>query len=258
MLWLIGGTRESGEIAVAMATLCLDCIVTVATEAARGLYPPEVRVLARRLQRTEMGTFLGEHEIAAVVDASHPFAVEVSQGAIAACTTYNIPYLRYERPLSSRAVRDRSSPYVLELESLDALLAGTYLENQRVLLTVGCNSLPRFQPWQRRATLFARILPAVHSLKVALDAGFTPERTLALRPPLSFPLEAALWQHWQISLVVTKASGKAGGEEIKRSVAAQLGIPLIAIQRPAIAYPQQTSDLNAVITFCRQFLKPQD
>ena len=50
-------------------------------------------------------------------------------------------------------------------------------------------------------------------------------------------METALWQQWRISLVVTKASGTAGGEDIKRQVAAKLGIPLIVIARPQIAYP---------------------
>jgi precorrin-6A/cobalt-precorrin-6A reductase len=65
-------------------------------------------------------------------------------------------------------------------------------------------------------------------------------------------LEKALWQQWDISLVVTKASGTAGGEDIKRTVAAQLGIPLIVIDRPVVEYPQQTSDLSVAIEFCRQ------
>ncbi|MDY6783586.1 MAG: cobalt-precorrin-6A reductase [Cyanobacteriota bacterium] len=258
MLWLIGGTQESGEIGAAIASISLPCMVTVATEAAKSLYPPHLPVLARRLQRDEMAAFVRDRSVAAVVDASHPFAVEVSQNAIAVCNANNIPYLRYERPPSSPTVRERAHCNAIELPSFDALLAGNYLENQRVLLTVGCNPLPQFKPWQNRATLFARILPAVNSLKIALDAGFAPDRAIALRPPISPQLEAALWQHWQISVVVTKASGKAGGEDTKRAVAAQLGVPLIAIARPAIAYPQQTSDLNAIITFCCQFLKSQD
>ncbi|MDY7015399.1 MAG: cobalt-precorrin-6A reductase, partial [Cyanobacteriota bacterium] len=237
MLWLIGGTQESREIAAAIASFPLPYIVTVATEAAKRLYPSNTPVLARRLQAAEMVAFLRERGVTAVVDASHPFAVEVSRGAIAACRTDNIPYLRYERPSSLTAIQERNPQTAIALPSFDALLAGSYLENQRAFLTVGCNALPRFKPWQTRATLFARILPAVNSLTMALNAGFAPERIIALRPPISSQLEAALWQQWHISLVVMKASGKAGGEEMKRSLAAQLGIPAIVIARPAIAYP---------------------
>ncbi|HEY9832846.1 MAG TPA: precorrin-6A/cobalt-precorrin-6A reductase, partial [Stenomitos sp.] len=57
--------------------------------------------------------------------------------------------------------------------------------------------------------------------------------------------------HWQISLVVTKASGVAGGEEIKRAVAAELGLPLVVIRRPVVDYPQQTNDFSVALEFCR-------
>jgi precorrin-6A/cobalt-precorrin-6A reductase len=68
-------------------------------------------------------------------------------------------------------------------------------------------------------------------------------------------LEKALWRQWNISLVITKASGVAGGENIKRTVADQLSIPLIIISRPAVDYPQQTSDLSEALEFCQRQLK---
>jgi precorrin-6A/cobalt-precorrin-6A reductase len=54
--------------------------------------------------------------------------------------------------------------------------------------------------------------------------------------------------------LLLKLLGTAGGEDIKRSVAAELGIPLIAINRPIIEYPQQTSDLSIALEFCRHQL----
>jgi precorrin-6A/cobalt-precorrin-6A reductase len=74
-----------------------------------------------------------------------------------------------------------------------------------------------------------------------------------LRPPISNDLEAALWRQWQISLVITKASGSAGGEDIKRKVAAELGVSLVVITRPDVAYPLQTSDLLEALEFCRKY-----
>jgi precorrin-6A/cobalt-precorrin-6A reductase len=119
-----------------------------------------------------------------------------------------------------------------------------------VLLTVGYRYLHLFSSWQERSTLFARILPSVTALGAALAAGFSSDRLIALRPPVSVDLEKALWQQWQISLVVTKASGTAGGEDVKRAVAAELGIGLIAIARPEVVYPQQTSELSRALEFC--------
>jgi precorrin-6A/cobalt-precorrin-6A reductase len=83
------------------------------------------------------------------------------------------------------------------------------LQGQRVLLTIGYTPLHRFQSWHDRATLFARILPSAIALEAAFKAGFTPHNIICLRPPISADLEKALWRQWQISLVVTKASGNS-------------------------------------------------
>lgn len=251
-IWLIGGTSESVALAIAFASLGLPCTVTVTTAAAASLYTktPELRVHVGRLDATQLEQFLQEQQIAAVLDASHPYAVEISKMAIRAATQQKIPYLRFERPTVD-ACTDNSQ--IIVLDSFETLLAGEYLFGQRVLLTVGYKALPLFRSWQEKSTLFARILPAITSLEAAIAAGFTSDRIIALRPPVSAELEKALWRQWDISLVITKASGAAGGEEIKRTVAAELGIPLVIIARPAVDYPTHTSDFSVALEFCRTY-----
>ena len=248
-LWLIGGTTESVALAQAIASLELPCTVTVTTAAAEALYQkmPVLRIQVGRLDVEQLEQFLQEQRIVAVLDASHPYAVEISRMATKAATERQIPYLRFERPV----VESQADTQVISLDSFESLLAGDYLYQQRVLLTVGYKALPLFRSWQDRSTLFARILPAVTSLEAAIAAGFSSDRIIALRPPVTAEMEKALWRHWEISLIVTKASGAAGGEDIKRSVAAELGIRLVIIARPAVEYPQQTSNLSVALEFCK-------
>lgn len=252
-IWLIGGTTESAILAQAIASLRLPCTVTVTTAEAEALYPKTslLRIQVGRLEAGQLDQFLQEQKIAVVLDASHPYAVEISRMAIEAAIERHIPYLRFERSVVNV---QRDSPQVISLDSFESLLGGDYLSQQRVLLTVGYKALPLFQNWQDRSTLFARILPAVTSLEAALGAGFTSDRIIALRPPVTAELEKALWRHWDISLVVTKASGSAGGEDIKRTVAAELSIPLIVIARPLVEYPQQTSDFSVALEFCENYV----
>lgn len=249
-LWLIGGTTESATLALAIASLGLPCIVTVTTAAAEALYPkiPTLQVWVGRLDINQLKQFLQQQQIAAVLDASHPYAVEISRMAIKAAAQQQIPYLRFERQAVD-TLTDTSG--VIFLDSFDTLLAGDYLYQQRVLLTVGYKALPLFLNWQERSILFTRILPAVASLEVAIASGFSSDRIIALRPPVNAELEKALWLHWEISLVVTKASGVAGGEDVKRLVAAELEIPLVIISRPIVEYPQQTSDCSTALEFCK-------
>ncbi|MCP2727754.1 cobalt-precorrin-6A reductase [Limnofasciculus baicalensis] len=260
-LWLIGGTSESVELASAMATpaggiatLRIPCTVTVTTPAAEALYAktPNLQVRVGCLDSAQLDEFLQQQKIGAILDASHPYAVEISRMAITAANSRQIPYLRFER----REVKaGDNTAEVIYLESFQTLLDGNYLNQERVLLTVGYKALPLFRDWQNRAILFARILPSVTSVESAIASGFTCDRIIALRPPVTAELEKALWLHWDISLVVTKASGVAGGEDVKRMVAAELGIPLVVINRPKIDYPQQTSDLAVALEFCRNYSK---
>lgn len=249
-LWLIGGTTESIALASAIASLGLPCTVTVTTKEAEALYPQatKLRVVVGRLHAKLLEQFFQQQQITAVLDASHPYAVEISQMAIRAAVKQQIPYLRFER---LAAKTQTNNLQVISLDSFDTLLGGNYLYQQRVLLTIGYKALPLFRSWQDKSTLFSRILPAVASLEAAIAAGFSSERLIALRPPVPAKLEKAIWRHWDISLVVTKASGVAGGEEVKREVAAELGIPLVVIARPVVEYPQQTTDLAEALTFCR-------
>lgn len=245
-IWLIGGTQESAQLARAIAQANLSCIVSITTESAIALYPAGFPVHVGALAADAVFDFLQKHQISVVLDASHPFAAEISRSAIAACTQQNLPYLRFERA--------RIAAHGTTVTNFEQLLNCDWLAGKRVLLTIGYRFLPLFQAWQAKATLFTRILPSTVALETALKSGFTSDRIIALRPPISYELERSLWQQWQISVVVTKASGAPGGEDTKRQVAEQLGVQLILVERPAIAYPQQTSDVSDAIAFCRQFL----
>lgn len=264
-LWIIGGTSESRQLVQALCNqatgtvvpeLCL--VVTVTTESARSLYPTRagVSVWVGKLTDRTINEFMGTHRVGAILDLSHPFAEQISRLAIATAERFGVPYLRYERQRVSpkgdwHDLRGRLG--CLELPQLADVLTPALLCHERTLLTMGYRYLPHFAPWQSAGTLFARILPSQTALQVAYESGFTSDRIIALRPPISPALEAALWQQWQITQVVTKASGSAGGQGHKYAVAAQLGVRLIQISRPAIAYPKQTECFDTALKYASRY-----
>lgn len=255
-IWLIGGTTESQAIARGCIDSNLPCLVTVTSESAAGLYNdhPLLSVQVGKLTFDTALHLCRIHQIRAIVDASHPFATLISELAGKVAERLSIPSLCYQRPPVFPPPPAIEGPPVLFLDQLSDLLAGEYLAGQRVLLTIGCKALPAFQPWQQRSTLFARVLPKIDSLQVALASGFTPDRLVALRPPISRDLERALWQQWQITLAVTKESGLEGGQARKQDIARELGIPLLIIKRPFLAHCRQTSELREILSFCQQSL----
>lgn len=254
-IWLIGGTQESAQLAIALIQAQISCVVTVTSDSARLLYPdhPLLAIWVGRLDAVSLPAFCQTYAVAAILDASHPFAVEISQLAIQQAPTLTIPYLRFERSAMATEVDSQNIHY---LNSFETLVKGDYLSGQRALLIVGYRPLHWFRPWQAQANLFARILPSIQALEAALAAGFTGDRLLALRPPVTADLERALWQQWQITTVITKASGTPGGEDIKRQIAAELGVTLLIISRPEMAYPNQTREVTVALDFCQKSLHP--
>ncbi len=255
-IWLIGGTTESVQLASALDVAGLPSVITALSDSAQDLYPPSLslRICTGALTDHTWQTFCQDQQIGVILDASHPYATEISKLAIQASTQLQIPYLRFERPSGSGHTA-APNPWVVEVETVAQLLQGQYLKGQRVLLTIGSKWLPLFQACQSESTLFARILPRSQAFQAAVEAGLSCDRIIALRPPISFELEKALWQQWQISVVVTKASGQPGGEDIKRRVAQSLGVTLIIIKRPVLTYPQQTSELETAVQFCQTALQ---
>lgn len=249
-IWLIGGTQESATLAEALDQRDIAQTITITTESARSLYPsihPD-HIWVVLLTPKTLPHFLASQDIGAILDASHPFATGISELAIATAAEYNLPYIRYERPTTPIP---NPSPNTITVDRIETLFEHNYLWHQRVLLTLGYRLLHHFKPWHDRAHLFARILPSNTALNAARDAGFTSKQLIALRPPLSVALETALYQHWNISTVITKASGAAGGEDIKQQVTASLGLRLITLARPSLAYPQQTSSVTDALAFCQ-------
>ncbi|BCX12334.1 MAG: cobalt-precorrin-6A reductase [Thermosynechococcus sp.] len=250
-LWLIGGTQESRWIAECILGYGIRCWVTVTTPEACQLYAPHplLHCHVERFAPQGAREFIRQCSIQAVVDASHPFAVEISTLAMTISAELGLPYLRFERP---------ASPCTTGLATdLPSLLRSNLLVGERVLLTLGVKHLAAFAPLHSQATLFARILPTVTALEAALAAGFDRQRLVAIFPPVSRELERALWQQWQITTVVTKASGTES-EQIKQTLAHELQVKLITLQRPPMVYPRQTSDRAGIEAFLAELLTQSD
>ncbi|WP_460194661.1 cobalt-precorrin-6A reductase [Thermosynechococcus sp. FA-CM-4201] len=244
-IWLIGGTHESRWIADLILCQGFPCWVSVTTPAASSLYAahPLLTCHVERLTADRARKLIQQHTIQGIVDASHPFAVDISALAIEISQELGLPYLRFERPNLPQATGTYTD--------VATLLQSHLLVGERVLLTLGVKQLAAFTPLQRQATLFARILPTVTALEAALAAGFDRQRLIAIFPPVSLELERALWQQWQITTVVTKASGTES-EQIKQTLARELGVKLITLQRPPMVYPRQTSDRAGIEAFLQE------
>ncbi len=210
---ILGGTAEARALAHALQDL--PVISSLAGRVARPRLPPgEVRIggfggpegLAR---------WLDEHEIAAVVDATHPFAERISASAAQACA--GVPLLRLERPGWQPGPGD-DWRWVDDLPQ-----AAAAIDAPRVLLTTGRQGLAAFADnpqWFliRCVDPPAVALPRRHEL--LLDRG-----------PYTLGGELGLIDAHRIATLVTKDSGGAL-TEAKLHAARERRLPVIVVRRP--------------------------
>jgi len=233
-VFLLGGTSESRETAAVACALGIPVVASVTTEPARQLYEglPHVRILVGKLPREALLRAVRNAEAVLILDATHPFAASISQTAIRVARELGIPYLRYERPDVVAG-----DDHVTIHADVDALIRSGVLRGRRVLLTVGTKALGTFACHCGDAVLYVRVLDSPEAQAKAVAAGFPADRVIAMPVPVPEADERRLWTRLEIEAVVAKASGVPGGEDVKRRVAAALGVDLHLIARPRIDYP---------------------
>ena len=245
---LLSGTSEGPVLARALVAAGFRVRATVTREeACANLFGATagVQVEARGFTEETLADFLGRREADLVLDATHPFAVRITRLARAVCARLGVPYVRYERP-------DWESPAGTSFVDGYAEAARRLPElGRRVLLTIGAKQLKHFAALHDQLTLFARILPSPESVRQALEAGFTAERVMCLRPPFSREFNRALLQEYRIDTLVTKASGREGGVIEKVLAAFDVGARVLMIRRPAEAMAGIHSP-EAAVEACRR------
>jgi precorrin-6A/cobalt-precorrin-6A reductase len=235
---LLGGTGEARELAAALTRDGVPVISSLAGRVARPRLPEgEVRVGGFGGPES-LASWLLEHDIAAVVDATHPFAEKISSSAAIACERVGVPLLRLERPGWSEGPGD-DWHWVAGTDEAAAAIAAL---GSRVFLTTGRQGLAVFADVP--AWFLVRCidppeppLPARHEL--LLDRG-----------PYTLDGELALIDHHRIDLVVTKDSG-GPLTEAKLEAARSRRLPVIVIRRPARPELPTAEDVLAAIAWLR-------
>ena len=118
-----------------------------------------------------------------MLDATHPFAVRITQIAAAVCS--RIPAVH---PLPAAGLGTARRHGVRR----QLCRSRRYVTCSRILLTIGAKQLKYFTPLHDRLTLFARVLPSPLSVQQALDAGFAQANIIAVRPPFSLEFNQSI------------------------------------------------------------------
>ena len=164
--------------------------------------------------------WLRDNDIAAVIDATHPFAATMTANAAAACAELALPHLLLSRPAWDPGDAELVAS---DREAADVVAAKGY---SRVFLTTGRSGTTAFR--DSGAWLLIRVVTAPQAENLPRD-----HELLLSRGPYRYEDEHRLMRDHRIDVVVTKNSG---GELTRpKLVAAQdLGVDVVMIDRPPL------------------------
>ena len=219
---ILGGTGEARALAAALEEIPgIRPVSTLAGRIANPRLPAgEVRVGGFG-GPDGLAAYLRAEGVAAVIDATHPFAERMSWSAADACARTGTPLLRLERPAFAR---DPAIDWH-EVASLGEAAALLPQAGRRVFLTTGRQGLAAFAA-VRDAFFLVRCVQAPE------PAALPPDHELLLdRGPFTVAGELALIDRHELDVLVTKDSG---GEmtQAKLAAARERGLPVIVVARP--------------------------
>jgi precorrin-6A/cobalt-precorrin-6A reductase len=219
-LLILGGTTESSALARRIADRHdLQPVLSLAGRT-RNPAPPPIPFRAGGFGGISgLESYLRQHAIDAVIDATHPFAAQMSGNAGAACRNLRIPIACFTRPPWRRHPADRWT----EVPDIPTAVQTIGHRPRRAFLTVGGVHLAEFQTAPHHWYLVRTIDPP--------DAIPPSHRLILARFPFSETDEIALMRAEKIDTLVTKNSGGAA-TEAKIAAARALNIEVIMIQRP--------------------------
>ena len=233
---IFAGTTEGRILAKRLKEQGCQDLVSVATDYGKELLEDvSVPIYTGRMDGKEMAEFIRRHSIDLVIDATHPYAKEVTKEILCACKetgTERIRCLRQEELLTAEE-EEQLAPWIVHVSSAEE--AAQWLKGKKgnVLLCTGSKELAFFAAipdFEQR--IYARVLPVPSVLTCCKKLGLKGRHVIAAQGPFSMNFNIAMIQEYDCRVLVTKDGGKEGGYLEKIKAAAKAKIPALVIDRP--------------------------
>jgi precorrin-6A/cobalt-precorrin-6A reductase len=238
---LLGGTTEAAAMAHALSGAGIAAIYSYAGRTRA----PVVQPIATRTGGfggvQGLVAYLAREQITHVIDATHPFAAQMSRNAVDACAQTVTPLIALERPAWIATDADLWT----QVPDLDAAVSILPDEPWTVFLAIGRQTVDAFAVKPQHGY----ILRLVDELQGSLPL---PSATVIVaRGPFDLETDLALMRDHGVDLIVAKNAGGAGAEA-KLIAARRLGLPVIMIDRPFVPDRHRVDDVGQVMDWLHQ------
>jgi precorrin-6A/cobalt-precorrin-6A reductase len=223
-LLILGGTGEAAALARGVLARFGDAIEMTTALAGRTRHPGPIPGMVRIGGfggAAGLADYLTAQRIERLIDATHPFAAEISTAARLACDQTRVPRLLLLRPAWRRHPLDRW----IEVDSIEAAAQIVGRVGRRAFLTVGASEVPAFATANSVRFVVRMIDPPRERLPLRFH------EVVLGRGPFTLNEERHLLQRHAIDVLVCKASGGAA-TEAKLAAARDLSLPVIMVRRP--------------------------
>lgn len=239
-LLILAGTTEATGFANAAAEAGLSGTVSFAGRVDR----PKRQPLPQRIGGfggvDGLVEYLRAEKITHVIDATHPFAAQMSGNAVNACVKADVPLIALTRKPWTAQDGDCWAHVPDIAGAVDALDQPA----RRVMLAVGRMHLAEFAPNPQHFFLLRLVDPPKD------PPPFPDHHVLVSRGPFTEADDLALMQAHRIDLVVSKNAGGTGAYA-KIAAARALGLPVIMIDRPSLPDRQEAHSVAEVMDWLR-------
>lgn len=221
---IFGGTSEGKELALKLSAkykICL-CVATPCGKNVLDFENDNIEISVGRLSLDDMKKFIDNFNCDVVIDATHPYAVIVTEN-IKACSG-NKKYIRL--------IREQSEyDYGTVVDSIKE--ACEIAKSGNILATTGSKQVAQYKHLnQFYDGFYARVLPTEESVKLCKDAGLKDFQILTKLGVSTYEENISILKKYNIKTLITKDGGKKGGFDEKYTACKFLGIDLIIIKRP--------------------------
>ncbi len=243
---ILGGTTEASAIAAGLAGD--SAIRAVLSLAGRTRVPALPAIPARRGGFggvDGLAHYLCQQDVDVLVDATHPFAAQMSRHARLAAERAGVRLLAVVRP----AWEPQPGDDWTEVPDMAAAVVALGGPPRRVFLTVGQQELAPFAaaPWHDYL---------IRSVEPPHPSALPPRaRCIAARGPFLLADERRLLEEHAIEVLVTKNSG-GSATSAKLAAARALGLPVVMVARPPEAGPG-VADAAAALAWLRHAVTPR-